>query len=233
MARLAVETVVVAEPAYRFTIPGTLLFMSGAPLSGKSTVAPLVAANIAGCVIQNMDLMRYAAQTIDGALPEADREPTMMFGACDSFEAIGDGSYSPGTLIQGYNRHAAALCQILHGIIPGLEAQGANNVLFEGVQLLPDVIGQYLGEKNRMIVVTSDEDRFARNRQQLFGDSASRRAEHYSTDRLMLIQDELLRQADRLDAEQVFRAENTGSYVSAAAQVLGFLGAVGTIEPNV
>lgn len=218
-------------PAYEFSKPGTLLFMDGSPLCGKSTVAPLVAANIAGCALQNMDIIRLAAQEVDAQGPGGETDPVLNFGSCDSYQAIGDGSYSPESLIEGYRRNSEAICRLMHKIVPGLEAQGAADVFFEGVQLLPDIVAPYLSASNKLLVMTSSGDGFDRNREKLFGREATDLHERYSTDRLLLIQGELLRQSAGLPPDQVFRVDNSHDFVAAASSILDFLQATEVIRP--
>lgn len=223
----------IVEPGYRFAQAGTLLFLNGAPLSGKSTVAPLLAASISGCMIQNIDIIRLAAQEIDRKLPEAERDPVLNYGSCDSYLAIDDGSYSPTSLVKGYRRYADATCRILHYIIPRLEVQGTSDVLFEGVQLLPSVIGQYLDDKNKMITVTSEPKKLLDNRTKLFGEGPNELTDRYDVDRLMLVQAEILNQTAQLPSEQIFRADNTSRYTDTVRSIMRFLQDSGTIIPNV
>jgi len=45
-----------------FVSPKTVLFICGVPLSGKTTITPLVASSIEGRSTQSMDIFRLLAQ---------------------------------------------------------------------------------------------------------------------------------------------------------------------------
>ena len=216
-------------PEYRFTEPGTLLFVTGVPLAGKSTIAPALAASIRGCALQNMDILRILAQEFDGMKPEAEREPTLNYGSCDSYAAIGDGSYSPESLVEGYRRYSRAVFRIAELVIPKMEAQGAQAAVFEGVQLLPSIVAPHLKAKNKLIVVTSDTSQLAANRQSVFGNDPLM-SERYSAEHLMILQGEILDQAQQLPEETVFRAENTGDYAGTLTDIVSFLHETNVIE---
>lgn len=219
-------------PKYVFAESGTLLFINGAPLSGKSTIAPLVTSSIAGCALQNMDIMRLAAQEIEGLKAPEDRDSVLNFGSCDSYLALGDGSYSPESLIVGYRQYAEATCWLLKRILPKLEVQGAGDVLFEGVQLLPQIVKPYLGKRNKMITITSSPEHFLRNRANLYGAGPNELTGRYEIERLMLIQKELLDQSSDLPVGHAMQIANTGTSIDAAATILKFLADQGTIVPQ-
>lgn len=65
----------VRRPKYSFVNPNTLLFLTGVPLSGKSSIAPLVASAIEDCTVQNMDIIRILAQERELQKPENKRNP--------------------------------------------------------------------------------------------------------------------------------------------------------------
>lgn len=220
----------IRKPEYRLSGPNTLIFVTGAPLSGKSTIVPLIASSIEGCTLQPMDIIRLLAQEIENAKPNEKRNPFVSYGSCDSYTLVGDGSYSPEALIEGFNRYSKAVSSLLTNIIPKLEAQGVRDLLFEGVQLTPSIVAPYLNGSNRLIVVTSDESMFASNRNKVFGDNQEL-IERYSTERLLLLQQEILRQARELPKDKVFYVENTGEYTDAAIDVVSFLLETGVIKP--
>lgn len=230
-AEKANEGLTVNELAYSYALPGTLLFINGAPFSGKSTIAPLLAANIAGCVIQNMDILRLTEQDFDDKLPEAERNPVLQYGSCDSYQVVGDGQYSPENLIEGYRRYSKAVCRVLGYVIPRLEAQGAQNVLFEGVQLQPVIVKPYLKAVNKLIIITSSEERLDKNKAKLLDDGNAELEERYSTERLILIQKELLRQTGSMPPEAVLCVNNDNSYIETVAKIIYFLRRSGTIVP--
>lgn len=221
------------EPAYRFARPGTLLFVNGAPLSGKSTVSLSLAANIYGCNVQNMDILRLAAQEVDKMRPTIVQEEVLMYGSCDSYRAVGNGAYSPEALITGYRRYSEATCWLMHRIIPSLEKQGASDVLFEGVQLLPSTVGKYLNSHNKMITITSNPQNLLDNRNKLFGVELEEMNERYSVDKLMMVQQEIIRQTKTLSTDQFYHANNTGRYIETVKSILNFLNSSGVIVPNI
>ncbi len=218
-------------PEYRFTKQGTLIFVTGVPLSGKSTIAPPITSSIEGCTLQPMDIIRLVAQEIESHKPKVKRNPFVNYGSCDSYVAIGDGSYSPQSLIAGFNAYSEIVCSPLYNIIPKLEVQGAQNVLFEGVQLTPSIVAPYLSDNNRLIIVTSDAQKLESNRRKMFGDNAEL-IERYSTDKLLLLQEEILRQSREIPEGKVAYIDNTGDYRNTIANTLQFLINTGVIEPG-
>ena len=131
-------------PEFRFNSPDTSIFLTGVPLSGKSTIAPIISSSIEGCLTQSMDIIRLIAQRMDEAKPVAKRNPFVRFGSCDSYLFVGDGSYSEQSLVEGYNSYSSAVFSVLGDIVPKMEVQGVQNVLFEGVQLAPSLVAPYL-----------------------------------------------------------------------------------------
>lgn len=207
------------SPPYEFVEQGTLLFMTGVALSGKSTISPLVASAISGCVLQSMDVIRLAAQQIEEVKPERDRNPFVYLGSCDSYLAVGDGSYSDESLIEGFQFYSESVFRVAERMLPKLEAQGAQNVFFEGVQLTPKLLKPHLKGKNRLIVVTSDSEKLERNRNLLFHDDLGMVA-RYSVPILMLLQREIVQQGLELDQLQLISVANLGEYTETATQIL-------------
>jgi 2-phosphoglycerate kinase len=220
----------IRSPEYRFTKQGTLIFITGVPLSGKSTIAPLVVSSIEGCTLQPMDIIRLVAQEIESHKPESERNKFVNYGSCDGYVAVGDGSYSPQSLILGFNAYSEVVCSPLRNIIPKLEVQGAQNVLFEGVQLTPSIVIPYLNGNSRLIIVTSDAHKLESNRRKMFGDNTEL-IERYSTDRLLLLQREIIRQSEQIPQDKSFCVDNTGDFRYTTAQILQFMCKTGIIEP--
>lgn len=216
---------------YRFTKQGTLIFVTGVPLSGKSTIAPLITSLIEGCTLQPMDIIRLVAQEIESHKPEAKRNPFVNYGSCDAYLAIGNGSYSPQSLLLGFNYYSKAVASLLQVIIPKLEVQGVQNVVFEGVQLTPSVVAPYLCGNNRLIIITSSAQKLESNRRKMFGDNAEL-IKRYSTDRLLLLQEEILRQSREIPEGKVAYIDNIGDYRNTIAKTLQFLINTGIIEPG-
>ena len=212
----------VRGPEYSFVNPNTLLFLTGTPLSGKSTISLLVASNIEGCTIQSMDIIRLLAQERELQKPEKERNPFVKYGACDSFLFVGDGSYTPRSLIVGFNSYAQAVSSLLDRIVPGLEAQGAQKVLFEGVQITPQAAAPFLAGDNKLIIVTSDASKLESNRNKRYGQDAELVA-RYSIDRLLLLQGEIVRQGQELPPGKKFFIDNTGDYLNSVEGIIRFL----------
>lgn len=210
------------RPRYRFANPNTLLFMTGIPTVGKSTIAPIVASNIERCGLQGMDIIRLIAQEIEAYKPEAERNPFVCLGSCDSYKLIGDGSYSPRALVQGFNAYSEAVSSVLYKIVPKLELQGVENLIFEGVQLTPSVVEPFLTGNNRLIILLSSEAQIAFNRVQLYGGNHTL-MERYSSEKLFLLQQEILNQSKKISQDKVFYVENTGDYMGSASEILEFL----------
>lgn len=218
-------------PEYKFTSPDTILFMSGVPLSGKTTLAPLVASSIEGCTIQPMDIFRLISQRLEEYKPENERSPFVQVGSCDSYVCIGDGRYTSENLIIGFNQYAQKVSSVLDIVIPKLEVRGVTNIIFEGVQLTPEIVAPYLTTRNnKLIIVTSTEKKLAENRQKLFGDNLELH-EQYSNEKLLLLQSELLRQSQLLPKDTYVIVENTGEYPVAVDNITQHLFESKIIKP--
>lgn len=212
----------ITKPEYRFAHPNTLLFLTGTPFSGKSTLAPLIAAEIEGCGLQNMDILRIVAQEIEAEKPVEKRTPFVNFGSCDSYVAIGNGSYSPRSLVQGFNAYSEAVGTVLRKIVSKLEVQGVRDALFEGVQLTPAIVEQYLNRSNRLIIVTTSEAQVSANRDRRIS-GIDELAKKYTTEKLILIQEEILRQARILPQDKIIYVDNTRSYQFATSEIMNKL----------
>lgn len=216
------------RPEYSFVKPDTILFLTGAPLSGKSTVAPLVAATITDCTIQNMDIIRILAQERELKNPQEERNPFVMYGSCDSYLLVGDGSYSPQSLVAGYSLYARAVTDLLEDIIPKLENQGAQRVIFEGVQLTPEIVTPFLTASNKLILLTASADQLSRNLNRRYGEEATL-LERYSVDKLLILQQEILRQGRQLAPDKVFFIDNSTDYLDTTKKIIRLLLAEGVI----
>lgn len=227
---LKLENVRAAE--YRFAACNSRVYITGVPLSGKSSVAPLIAGRIGDCTLQNMDILRLMAQCVEHQKPEVCRNPFVEYGSCDSYRAVGDGSYSDAALIEGYRQYSEAVAgAALAWILPKLETQGARDVIIEGVQLMPEIVKRHINDNTRLIVLTSSEDRLGANARKIFG--AERwLMERYSPDKLLLLQDEILQQSERFPSDKIFVVDNTSSIENTACQVLEFLLSSGEILPR-
>lgn len=198
------------------------IFLTGVPLSGKSTIAPLVAAQIEGCETQSMDVFRLFANAFEDLKPEADQNRFVRYGSCDSYLHIGNGEYSPDRLVEGFRKYALGVSSLLKIVYPSLEAQGARNLLFEGVQLTPEAVKDYLFGDNKLILVRAEVQRLRENRRKLYGDD-QQMGERYSDERLLLIQDEIIRQSDQLSPNSYVIVDNTTDYTKVVEEITHFL----------
>lgn len=221
---------VIKKPEYEFTSQKVLLFLTGVPLSGKSTIAPLVAASIKGCTIQSMDIFRLMAQELEEAKPESLRNPYVHYGSCDSYKLVKNGEYNPENLIEGFMAYSKAVSSLLDLVIPKLEAQGVQDILFEGVQLAPDIVEPFLkGKDARLIILQTNKPKITSNRREIFGENQEME-ERYSTDRLLVLQDEILKQSKNIASDKVVVVDNTGEYTKTTSRVLQFLSNTGLIR---
>ncbi len=207
---------------YAFVRQGTLIFLTGTPLSGKSTIARLISSLIEDCFLQQMDVLRLVAQGAERQKPENERNPFVNYGSCDSYLAIGDGTYSPESLIAGFNSHSEVVSSYLDKIIPKLEVQNAQNMLFEGVQLRPSAVSRYLDNNNRLVIVTSDALTLGANRAKAFGDS-THLTDRYSTEKLLHLQEEIIRQSREIPEGKLTYVNNIGKYETTARQIIRYL----------
>ena len=207
---------------YEFTNPDTLIFVTGVPLSGKSTIAPLVSSSIKGCVLQSMDIMRLLMQEVENSKSEKKRNKFVEYGSCDSYKLINDGLYSVKNLIKGFNRYSEAVCYFLPSIISKLEKQGVKNLLFEGVQLTPSIVMPYLKNNSKLIILTLNESRMIQNRNILFSDDQEC-IERYSIERLLALQKEIINQSKKISKNSLFVIENRGDYIDIASEIMQLL----------
>jgi 2-phosphoglycerate kinase len=218
----------IKEADFRFSKPNTLLFITGVPLSGKSTISPLITSMIEGTTLQNMDIIRLVAGQIEDLKPESQRNPFVYLGSSDAFTRVGDGTYTPEHLITGFNEYSKAVCAVMENILPYLEAQGAKDVIFEGVQLTPTLVGPLLKDNSKLIIVISSEEKLKANANKLFANE-SWLLERYSPDKLILLQNEILKQAQEISSDKLLIVENCGRYVDTIAVVMQFLVNSGTL----
>lgn len=219
------------EAEYKFTQNNSRIFMTGVPLSGKSTISPLITSNITDCTWQCMDIIRLTSQMIEEQKPKNKRNTLVNYGSCDAYKAIGDGSYSPQSLIQGFKKYAEIVSVSLDYILPRLEAQGAKDVLFEGVQLTPDIVIRHTNENTRLIVITSTAERLFANAKKLFGNEQWL-LDRYSPDKLLLLQKELLRQAQDFPKDKLLVVDNSGRILDSTREIMEYLLFSGVISPK-
>lgn len=217
-------------PKYNFTCSNTLVFFTGAPISGKSTLSPLITVSINNCVMQPMDVIRLLSQEFELLKPKTQQNPFVFFGSTDAYTQIGDGSYSPESLIKGFREYSMAVTKPLFSLFAKLNPEDIENMVIEGVQLMPELVAPFLKRGvNKLIVLTSTEEQFKLNRQKVFGND-QKLHKKYSTDKLMHIQNELVRQANYLPKDKVLLVENVGNYQDTASNIIQFLINSGTIK---
>lgn len=216
---------------FKFSRPNSRIFFTGVALSGKSTISPKVAARIDGCTLQNMDILRLTAQIVESQKPEGSRNPFVFLGSCDAYTAVGNGTFTPESLVSGFNNYAEAVSSQLEWILPSLEAQGARDVAFEGVQLTPNIVKRHQNDTTRLIIVTSTEQQLRENAVKMFGDETDL-LERYSPEKLLLLQNEILKQADQFPKDKLLIIDNTDTVSKAVSSATGFLFESGLIEPR-
>ena len=219
------------EAEYKFAKTNSRIFITGVPLSGKSTISPLIARNISDCTWQNMDILRLTAQMVEEQKPIELRSPFVNYGSCDSYKAIGDGSFTPQSLIEGFRRYSEIVSDSLSFILPKLEAQGAKDVLFDGVQTTPDIVKRHMNDSTILIVLTSSESRLKKNATKMFGEEQWL-LDRYSPDKLMLLQDEILRQTKDFPKDKLLIVDNSGKISCSSHKIMDFLLFSGMIEPK-
>lgn len=226
----SVETPKVVKPEFQLTKQNTIIFITGAPLSGKSTITPLVYSGIQGITYQSMDILRLVAQEIENSKNTAKKNPYVFSGSCESYKLIGNGEYSVERLIQGFNKYSKAVSSILFKrIIPNLDIQGDSNLLVEGVQLTPDIVAPFLKGNNKLIVFKSDAKTLSSNRKKLYGDGKLF-LDRYSNEKLLAIQDEILSQAQKLPQEKVAIINTTSEAQDDASKIINWLRETKTIQ---
>jgi len=177
-----------------------------------------------------MDIIRLFAQQMEAFKPVSERNPFVQYGSCDSYALVGDGSYSPESLVEGFNAYSEAVSSLLAGIIPRLETQGVRNMLFEGVQLTPSLVAPYLVGDNRLIIITSSEPQLRSNIDKLFGENQELK-ERYSIERLLLLQAEILRQSREISPDRLLQVDNTEKVSTAVSTITGLLLINNVIQP--
>lgn len=208
--------------SYKFTDQETNIFIAGAPLSGKSSFAPLLAACIQGAIPQNYDIFRGILIADDDQLPPSQQDKFLRLGSCDAFSALDDGRYTPGRLIEGYRQHAKAMCKPLGVLFSSMSIQGSCNVIFEGVQLSAENVSPFMRPEDVYMVLTASDKQFLDRISKRYGNDIDLRT-RYSADRLSLVQDEIVAQAHNYFSGQelVIDGEDSvvGSVMKAVAQL--------------
>ncbi len=221
-SKLVPDSKLIFESPFTLTQQNTLLFLTGAPLSGKSTIAPYISSAIESCSLQPMDIMRLVSQMIQQEKPAHERNPFVYLGSCECYELIGDGTYTKESLIEGYNKYSEAIFGPAAWMFPKFETQGEHNVLFEGVQITPRLVRDYLNHKNKLIIITSNEKQLRENTIRLYGEEPNL-LDRYSTDKLLAIQEELIKQTSVLKKDDFLIVENTGDYKKPVKEIFEFL----------
>jgi 2-phosphoglycerate kinase len=153
----------------------------------------------------------------------------VKFGSCDSYQNIGNGKYTPKNLVIGFNKYAEAVSSILPFVLPKLEAQGVRDMIFEGVQLTPLIVEPYLRNRNKLIILTTNEGRLNLNRTKLFGDDREM-LERYSTDKLFILQNKIIKQSKLIKNSSFTLVKNNNDYHTTANVIIEFLEKADVIE---
>jgi hypothetical protein len=169
-----------------------------------------------------MDILRLTAQMVEEQKPIELRSPFVNYGSCDSYKAIGDGSFTPESLIEGFRRYSEIVSDSLSFILPKLEAQGAKDVLFDGVQTTPDIVKRHMNDSTILIVLTSSESRLRKNATKMFGEEQWL-LDRYSPDKLMLLQNEILRQTNDFLKDKLLIVDNSGELSDSAYKIMDHL----------
>jgi 2-phosphoglycerate kinase len=210
------------EAQYVFSKPHNVIFITGAALSGKTTLAPMITKNIDNCVVQHMDIVRLLSQDVERRKPKKEQTEFVFYGSADSYELVGDGSYSKENLIKGFRIYSQKVSEMLFNIFPKLNPEDVENIIFEGVQLMPELVAPFLDKPGyKLIVLTTTEKQFEINREKTFKDHPA--GNLYTNEILMTIQGEIVRQAKKITSPQVHIIEPKASLNEAVADALGFL----------
>lgn len=204
---------------YVFTKPKTCIFLTGAPLSGKSILSQIILSYIQDCGIQSMDIIRLLNIKFEELKITKKRNIFYKYGSCDSYVSVGSGVYSDESLIKGFQENSKSICSVLEYIMPNLEKQGVMNVIFEGVQLNPKIIKKYLLNNNKLIIISTNKRQFQKNGQKLYGQEFDLR-KRYDPRRLILIQKNIIEQSKDLEKDKVIYINNTRSCTNVAIQIL-------------
>lgn len=217
---------------YKFAHPHNVLFITGAPLSGKSTIAPLINSRLNNCVIQHMDVIRLLSQEVELQKPEEERNNYVFYGSTDAYKLVGDGIYSPEKLVKGYRLYSIGIASLLFSVFNKLNPEDIDNMTVEGVQLMPELVAPYLKRDGySLVVLTADEDQFNYNRDKDFTDPEVKKK--YSNDKVILVQNEILRQIKGLSDNKVIVTQNKGRPVDVVRKILKKLVRTSFITPFV
>ncbi len=182
---------------YKFTAQNTIIFIAGAPSSGKTILAPLVSFEIENCIVQHMDIIRMLSEHLtlqNGRLKE---NKLVSSSSVDAYTQIGDGSYSPKNLIEGYKLYSQIITKHFLPVIAKLNPEDVNNMILEGVQLMPELLKDILSQTNTyLFVLTANKEHYKKNAKCRFVTDELRTK--YSPKKLKLIEVELVSQANAL-----------------------------------
>jgi len=103
------------------------------------------------------------------------------------------------------------------------------DVVFEGVQLIPDIVQEHLNKNSRLILITSTEKRLSENAKRMFGEEKWL-LDRYSPEKLLLLQNELIRQTKTFPKDQLIIIDNSGEILDSAIEIMNYLLTSGEIE---
>ncbi|OGE31902.1 hypothetical protein A2631_02130 [Candidatus Daviesbacteria bacterium RIFCSPHIGHO2_01_FULL_44_29] len=207
---------------YKFTNKGSVLFIAGAPLSGKSTITSLLAQQIEDSCIQHMDIIRLISQQIESLKPRSARNELVYLGSTDAYKKIGTGEYSKENLIAGYRLYSDGVVQHFLPILDKLNDQDVSTLIIEGVQILPSLIEKYTNLQNfYYVLITASPDGYKIHLDKLFKSLYLKNK--YSVSKLIAIQEYLIKEVELLPESKktiIKNEKDLGFVVSAILQKL-------------
>jgi 2-phosphoglycerate kinase len=207
---------------YRFVHPNSVLFLNGPPLSGKSTLAPELAHHIDNCIVQHMDVLHLVSQYVEEQKPLSERNEFLFYGSTDAYKLIDDGSYSEEHLLAGFKKYSAGVAQFIFSILDDLNPENIDNMVVEGVQIMPELVAEYLKRAGyALLLMVTSPDQFDQNRDNVFSDEQTK--QKYPDTMLLSLQRELISQTRELPEEKYCIIENTGNLELMVCKVIIFL----------
>lgn len=207
---------------HKLTQNKSIIFIGGAPLTGKTTIGTEVAARIDGLTLLPMDIVRIFSQILEKQKPKSTQNKFVNYGSCDSYIIVNDGKRTNQNIIDGYKMYSQAVFEPLKEIISKLEVQGCEHLVIEGVQLTPKLVAPYLGKNAKLIIITASNNRLASNKNKIFGSDKVLNS-RYSNNNLTLIQSTLLEQTNSLNPNNYLVIQNTGTITECSNKIIKFL----------
>lgn len=216
---------------YSYILPHNVLFLTGAPLCGKSTIASILNACIVDSAIQHMDLIRLLSENMENKKPINKRNKFVGLSSVDAYKEIGNSEYSTDNLILGYKLYSEAVSQLILSVLDKLNPEDIDHLIMEGAQLLPELTAPYLSRPGYgIIVLKTTEEQFNIHRENVFSEQNLR--DKYSNEKVISIQNELIKQAEKINSKKVFIVENNGTPETVVLKILEMLEINNLIRKN-